>query len=224
MNLSILNRGGDQRAKYDLFERLNTGGTPLSEQEVRNCILIMENEGFYDWLLALSENEDFRNCVAISDKLASEGYHMELACRLLCFSQIAPSKIKGDVGSLITEWMVALAKSPKDEREGHERAFADTFRVLAADELGESVFKRFFPGLNDVRGAFLSSPYEVVACGMAHHLAKGESVRKFRPAELSAKVREMWGPKGFLAKARQGWSATRRLQSTIPFGRKSIKP
>jgi len=40
---SIILRESDATAKYDLFQRLNTGGSQLSPQEVRNCILVMLN-------------------------------------------------------------------------------------------------------------------------------------------------------------------------------------
>ena len=99
VNVSILNRGSDRRAKYDLFERLNTGGTPLSEQEVRNCILLMEDEEFYDWLQSLSETESFRQCTDVSDRLEGEGYYTELACRLLCLSTAKAEDLTEDIAA-----------------------------------------------------------------------------------------------------------------------------
>jgi hypothetical protein len=47
IDVSIILRESDEYAKYELFQRLNTGGTPLSPQEVRNAILVMVNRGFY---------------------------------------------------------------------------------------------------------------------------------------------------------------------------------
>lgn len=42
LDVKILLRDSDDQTKYELFQRINTGGTPLSDQEVRNCILIMK--------------------------------------------------------------------------------------------------------------------------------------------------------------------------------------
>jgi uncharacterized protein with ParB-like and HNH nuclease domain len=47
LDVKILLRESDDQAKYELFQRINTGGTPLSDQEVRNCILIMINRDAY---------------------------------------------------------------------------------------------------------------------------------------------------------------------------------
>ena len=50
IDVKILLRDSDEQAKYELFQRINTGGTPLSDQEVRNCILIMVNREAYFWI------------------------------------------------------------------------------------------------------------------------------------------------------------------------------
>jgi len=47
--VSIILKESDENAKYDLFQRLNTGGSELSPQEVRNCLLIMINKKMYEW-------------------------------------------------------------------------------------------------------------------------------------------------------------------------------
>ena len=43
-------------AKYELFQRLNTGGSKLSDQEVRNCLMIMTNKDFYEFIINLSKS------------------------------------------------------------------------------------------------------------------------------------------------------------------------
>src|ERR1700691_5301232 len=40
---SIILKESDEMAKFELFQRLNTGGSMLSDQEVRNSILVMMN-------------------------------------------------------------------------------------------------------------------------------------------------------------------------------------
>ena len=39
----IIKKESDGTSKYEIFQRLNTGGTRLSDQEVRNCLMVMEN-------------------------------------------------------------------------------------------------------------------------------------------------------------------------------------
>jgi Protein of unknown function DUF262 len=53
IGVSIILKESDDSAKYELFQRLNTGGSMLSDQEVRNSILVMMNRDFYRWIKAL---------------------------------------------------------------------------------------------------------------------------------------------------------------------------
>ena len=41
IRVEILRKESDPFVKYELFQRLNTGGAKLSEQEVRNCMTVM---------------------------------------------------------------------------------------------------------------------------------------------------------------------------------------
>lgn len=45
---------------YHIFERLNTGGTPLKPQEIRNCVF---RGNFLDKLRELNENSDWRDVI-----------------------------------------------------------------------------------------------------------------------------------------------------------------
>ncbi|MGD1939779.1 MAG: DUF262 domain-containing protein [Leptolyngbyaceae cyanobacterium] len=59
ISVSIVLKESDETAKYDLFQRLNTGGSALSPQEVRNCILVMLNKNFYAWLKRLADYQGY---------------------------------------------------------------------------------------------------------------------------------------------------------------------
>ena len=41
LRIEILKKESDPLAKFELFQRLNTGGESLTEQEVRNCVAVM---------------------------------------------------------------------------------------------------------------------------------------------------------------------------------------
>ena len=224
VNVSILNRGSDHRAKYDLFERLNTGGTRLSEQEVRNCILVMENEAFYDWLQGLSADDSFRRCVAVSERLENEGFHTELACRVLCLSTVETHDLTRDMGPFVTERMVELARNDSADRPDLKRAFRDTFAILDEECLRERAFRRYSPERNDFFGAFLISPFEVVACGIAYHLLHGARRSDYSAPDVLEAVKTLWSDGGSLAQPRTRMSAKQRLRTTIPQGRELFAP
>jgi hypothetical protein len=46
--VNIIEKESDEMIKYELFQRLNTGGSIARPQEVRNCILLMLNKKLYE--------------------------------------------------------------------------------------------------------------------------------------------------------------------------------
>ena len=81
IDVSIVLRESDDIAKFELFQRLNTGGSDLTPQEVRNCILLMANQKLYKWLRALASYPQFQESIALSEKNLIEQYDIELALR-----------------------------------------------------------------------------------------------------------------------------------------------
>ena len=94
IDVKIVKKESDTSIKYDLFQRLNTLGSKLSDQEVRNCLLVMINKSFYEWLKNLAENEHFLNTLVLTDKAIDEQYNMELALRYFIFKNFSSDEIK----------------------------------------------------------------------------------------------------------------------------------
>ena len=161
---SIILRESDETAKYDLFQRLNTGGSELSPQEVRNCILVMLNRRLYQWLRELADYEPFKACVALSDRPVEQAYDMELVLRFVIFSRIELDDIKqvGDVGIFLTERMRQLATDRSFRRTTVDRMFKATFDLLERT-VGPDAFKRYNSKKKKHEGGFLLSQFEVVA-------------------------------------------------------------
>ena len=57
LDIKIVKKESDPNTKYDLFERLNTLGSHLSDQEMRNCLLVMINPEFHTWLESLAKEK-----------------------------------------------------------------------------------------------------------------------------------------------------------------------
>jgi len=98
--VSIILKESDENAKYDLFQRLNTGGSELSPQEVRNCLLVMLNKRTYEWLRELSQHASFREVTALSDRPLEEAYDIEVVLRFMVLHNLSEGELKsiGDVG------------------------------------------------------------------------------------------------------------------------------
>lgn len=77
--LSVIKDSSQEDTKYDLFQRLNSGGTPLSGQESRNCLMIMLKDGLYEFISGLTKSESFQQIIDISENQKYQSYSDELA-------------------------------------------------------------------------------------------------------------------------------------------------
>jgi hypothetical protein len=219
VSASIILRESDETAKYDLFQRLNTGGSQLSDQEVRNCVLVMLNRKLYFWLRGLADYEPFRTCVALSDRPIEEAYDLELVLRFVLFSRIKVRNLKsvGDVGIFLTERMREVATDPNFDRRLYEKSFRKTFDILD-NSVGSDAFKRFNAKKNRHEGGFLLSQYEVVALGLGYNIDDPVSENR-----ISGIISSIWSNSQFTDWAASGITATRRLPKLIPLGRDLFK-
>lgn len=136
IQVSIILKESDETSKYELFQRLNTGGSPLSDQEVRNCILVMINKDRYEWMRALSKYEAFKDCVSLTDRALEEQYDLELVLRFLVFRNLETDQLGTvrDLGQFLNEKMIELAEAQQAKIEEEEEAFKRTFDILQATQ------------------------------------------------------------------------------------------
>lgn len=215
INASIILRESDENAKYDLFQRLNTGGSQASDQEVRNCLLVMLNPKLLQWMKTLSADPSFQESVALSDRLTLEAYDLELVLRFLIFYELPEEDLSsvGDVGVFLTERMRTMAANRKYSANKNKRVFERTFSILAR-ELGDSPFKRFNVDRNRFQGGFSISQFEAVACGVGYNVARGVT-----PTNIKEKIAGLWSNPAYTAWSGSGITAARRLPKLVPLGR-----
>ena len=79
LEFRIIRKESDDNAKYDLFQRLNSG-TQLSPQEARNCLLVMLNRNMYGKIVELSDQPDFTAIVPLSESRRTKLTGRNLCC------------------------------------------------------------------------------------------------------------------------------------------------
>lgn len=168
IDIKIIKKESDEKAKYDLFQRLNTGGSQLSNQEVRNCLLIMINHDAYDWLKKLSENEDFRGCLPLTDRMEEEQGYMEIALRFIIYRHINTITLGtySDLNELLTDAMKIIFSETSFDILTEKRIFEDVFSLLNKT-LDENSFKKYDKVQNKYKGPFSLSIFEVIAIGLS---------------------------------------------------------
>lgn len=217
IGVSIVLKESDETAKYDLFQRLNTGGSELSPQEVRNCLLVMLNKSLFEWLKKLPDSPDFSSTTSLSDRSIEESYDTELTLRFICLSLINEDQLKsiGDIGVFLTDKLTEIAQSRRFNKKFNKDLFEKTFKILN-DSLGEDAFKRFNKQKNRHEGGFLLSLFETIALGVAFNIDKDTLCTN---EQISERAKILWSTKGFTDFAASGMRAGNRLPRLVPLGR-----
>jgi hypothetical protein len=219
LDISIIERESDEKIKYELFQRLNTGGSIATPQEVRNCMMVMINRDFYNWLHDLSDYEAFRQCIALSDRLYEQQYDLELALRFIVLLDISVTELNQikDIGVFLTDQMVDLAQNKTLDSKKYERTFFKTFDTLARTTNSDS-FRRYAKKDDKFGGGFLLSAYEVIALGIGFNVANLPTDK-----EIDSRIKGIWSNKKYTQWSGSGITAMRRLPHIVPFGREIFK-
>jgi len=168
LRITVLNDRSDFNVRYDLFERLNTGGVTLHEQEIRNCVYIGP---FNDFLKELSENEDFRAVVKMTANAERSGSYEELVLRFFAYHENAEQFVHS-VKGFLNDYMEQKTKQFKNKDKDSKvlkKLFLQTFKALK-DNLPDGI----------VRGARKNiTPvvlYEAMSVGCAQAILSGEEL------------------------------------------------
>jgi len=115
LRVTALSDKSDFRARFDMFERLNTGGVALTPQEVRACIFLGP---FNDLLRELGEDERFRRLVKLQKARQNDGTREEIVLKFFAYLNDR-DRFDGAVTKFLNEYMDKNSKS-FDVREGRE--------------------------------------------------------------------------------------------------------
>jgi hypothetical protein len=211
VSVEILKRPSDDATKYDLFQRLNAGGTAANPQELRNCIVIMVNRHYATFMRGLAESVPFRTVLAANEDQIEKQRHLEYASRFMVHTYV-PYNGKLDVEEFIDEGMVTLATANETQQAG--ATFNATFNLLN-NAHGPDALRRFQDGVPGGRVGLVA--FEGIAVGIAKNIASIQA--KADPlAYVRQRIREFWQAPdvhGFFAGGLRG---TMRIQRTVPFG------
>lgn len=150
--------------RYELFNRLNTGGARLTDQEIRNCIFRGVSNEFNDFLSTEAKKSDFIDLIGPTEKQIEELYLDELVLRFCSLYKNAEN-IKENISEHMTSFMKNIVKIPEKIKD-----FKDIFRrtIFLLNPIGKESFR----GSNYV---FSTSLYDGITIGIAQNIEKFES-------------------------------------------------
>jgi hypothetical protein len=222
IDVTILQKESSSNTKYELFQRLNTGSSMCTPQEIRSCILVSLNPEMYRWMKNLSNNEDLKSCINLSEKLEEEQYDMEIISRLLVlrsFDMINPAI--PDIAGFITDKIQLMAENQSFDYEEEKKAFETIFKVLN-QTTKEDTFRKYDPITDKFSRGFLLAPFEVIATGIGFHYQKYEQAlnnKKVSELDIKGKLKTMWENKEYQNAYGRGKDAKTRIPRLIPLGR-----
>jgi hypothetical protein len=220
IRVEILLKESDENAKYELFQRLNTGGAQLSQQEVRNCVAVMINPVLYKLLIKLSKNDDFTKTTNQTENAVEKQAGVELVLRYFAFKH-HPYKNGLDVHEYLDSALVDISKNDKIDWEEEGENFKKTFSLLN-DSLGDKSFKRWDG--NDFGGKFLMSLYETIAFGVSQNLDEiSGRTREDQKDFVISRAKELWADSVFEKNSGAGIRGTTRLSKLLPMAKGFFK-
>lgn len=216
LRVEILRQESDPNVKYEIFQRLNTGGVNLSQQEVRNSVGYMLDQNFQDWLIGLANNPAFLRTIDQTEAAKERQQHVELALRYLAFRNVH-YKSGLDVHEYLDSALLQIAKLSKDERDLESTVFYQTFETLNSI-MGSDSFKRWDG--NNFNGKFLMSVYEVVSLGISNNI---DTILALSEQERSEFIRrkcvDLWVTPKFILNSGAGVRGTTRLANLLPMAK-----
>lgn len=215
----ILTQNSDE-AQYELFQRLNTGGTSLSSQEVRNCLILMISPDFYQEINELKDYPNFKNCLRLKQHNYDQEYHMELILRMyIGYSDLVNYKSHGPISKIMLDEFIDK-ETVNLIQEGKHKEFSAIFKRTfdkLHSTLGDQSFIKYNTEKNDFNGSFNVSVFEMITSGIAYNI---EKVVNIGDKELKNKIIEIYKEEEVQELLERGVKAIVRFKGLTTFAKK----
>jgi len=173
--VEILRGESSNSMKYELFKRLNSGGSKLTPQEIRNAIYRGINPKLNELLLIISKNTIFKALTCLTKSKLDELYDQELILRFFAFYNNI-SKVNNNTENFLNSFMEDTVKNDDFNYDFYESLFIKCIELI--NNLGDNKVFR-----ND-RNFFVPAYFEGILIGLAQNNEKYVDDREL----LSAKI------------------------------------
>lgn len=140
--VEIVKWDSNEDIRYELFNRLNTGSSPLSEQEVRNCIFRAYKVNLNQVLRDLAEIKTLNDIIAPTDTKKEQMFLEELVLRYFAFKHLDDNdEITTTVPRFLTEYMKSVSEDKVAfDIENEKEQFSQLFEILF-NKYGKKLFR-----------------------------------------------------------------------------------
>lgn len=126
--------------RYELFNRLNTGASPLSDQEIRNCIFRSYPIDLNQVLRDVAEVQGFIDLINASETKRNEMFLEELVLRFFAFKYLT-DEFRTTVPQFLTEFMKSVSKGDFPFDLNAEKSYLIDLVCILKGRYGPSIFR-----------------------------------------------------------------------------------
>jgi len=133
----LIEKGTPAEVKFNIFKRINTGGLPLSSQEIRH---VLHQGEATKMLIRLADSQEFKRAVdngIRDDRMADR----ECVLRYLAFTITPSTKYEKDFDGFLQKAMGSINKMSEPERENLEIRFIRAMKI-ARSIFGKDAFRK----------------------------------------------------------------------------------
>ena len=205
--VEIIKWNSEYDLRFELFNRLNTGGSPLTNQEIRNSLYRSISSSFNDFLKEMAANENFIRSVNVPKEQVEQLYWEELVLRFMSLYQNRKN-VKKSIAQHMTDFMKDAVMDKSFNYDKYRVVFERTFEILKP--LGTSVF-------NSKNGQFSTAVFDTTVIGISEniHLYGGT-----KSQVLINKIKEVRSDEVYQAMTRSGGNnSVERVKKRLEFAK-----
>lgn len=162
ITIILLEKESNPRARYEVFKRLNKLGSPLSDQEIRNCTARLLGRDFPEQLRTLAAHPPIRAALSLSEGAERKMGVEECLLRLLAIN-FSEKPLKHEVSEYLDEFMAFASEGKFKLTEDRQNRIKQTFELFQEALPDGSGFR--FP-----KSGFSTNLFDIVATGVFHNL------------------------------------------------------
>lgn len=169
IRVEVLRKENNDKLRYHMFKRLNSGGEKLSDQEIRNCTIRLMDNKFNKFIIDCSKNDDFNTTIAkLDEEQVKRKGDQEIVLRFFALKN-RMSEYKYPFSGFLTKYMEEVSENKlKFNYAEEEIKFKKTFSILNA-LLGEDSFSSVLKS-NNYKSDFVLYQFDALTLGIQDYL------------------------------------------------------
>jgi hypothetical protein len=159
--VEILRGESSTSMKYELFKRLNSGGSKLTPQEIRNAIYRGVNPRLNELLLKVSQSTVFKSLTQLSSGKLNELYDQELVLRFFAFYKNAEN-VNENMEKFLNDFMEITVHNASFDYDVYESLIMRVLELIYQIE-DNKIFR-------NERNLFVPAYFEGILIGVAQNI------------------------------------------------------